>query len=251
MKNKVSFKSLNNFYDLIQNSPPKNEIPSIFNGKLDEFLYYSKNEIRENLIIFSKNKRIAYLNKIIHDFELYESLINITDDKINDWLKKYKTTHNSIMFSLDIDNELIGFLNSYPATSVERMNDNYNHDKEEIQRDFCNYYTKKKLQEAIEFINNQFEIKEPSKPKLKTNLSVPELATLFRELQKLKPDIFDIKSKAELHRFVANNFTSKKQDNISEKGIRKNFNTPDDNAADFWTENMYTIIDNLKKSKEK
>ncbi len=104
-----------------------------------------------------------------------------------------------------------------------------------------------KIEEAYKINPNYVPAELKENPKLKTNLSVPELATLFRELQKLKPDIFDIKSKAELHRFISNNFTSKKQENISTSSIKNNFDNPDSKAADFWIEKLRTIISNLKK----
>lgn len=252
MNKDISFENYNEFLKIIEYYSPRDIEPVRFNIELDKSLFHLKDEIRNNIILFDKENRISYLKKLLHDLKIpLKSVASISINDINKWLKKYNTTYEAATSYSDVENELHFFLQSFPVTYSETEKNNYNPLKEDIQIDFCKYFYKHTLEEAIDFINDQFEITEPTAPKLKTNLSVPELATLFRELNKLKPDIFDIKSKAELHRFIANNVTSKQQDNISTASIKNNFDTPDSKAADFWIEKMYTIIDNLKKSKEK
>jgi hypothetical protein len=88
-------------------------------------------------------------------------------------------------------------------------------------------------------------------PKLKTNLSVPELALLFKLLKDLKPNIFDIKSEAELHRFISTNFETKKtgDNDISTQKLRILFNQPDAKAAEFWLTNLRLLQADVKKFK--
>lgn len=88
-------------------------------------------------------------------------------------------------------------------------------------------------------------------PKLKTNLSVPELALLFKLLKDLKPNIFDIKSEAELHRFISANFETKKtgDKDISRQKLRNLFNQPDAKAAEFWEANIRLLQADVKKLK--
>ena len=90
-----------------------------------------------------------------------------------------------------------------------------------------------------------------SNPKLKTNLSVPELALLFKLLKDLKPNIFDVKSEAELHRFISTNFETKKtgDNDISTQKLRILFNQPDSKAADFWETNLRLLLADVKKLK--
>jgi hypothetical protein len=88
-------------------------------------------------------------------------------------------------------------------------------------------------------------------PKLKTNLSVPELALLFKLLKDLKPNIFDIKSEAELHRFISTNFETKRtgDKDISTQKLRSQFNQPDIKAAEFWETNLRLLQADVKKFK--
>ena len=88
-------------------------------------------------------------------------------------------------------------------------------------------------------------------PKLKTNLSVPELALLFKLLKDLKPNIFDVKSEAELHRFISTNFETKKtgDKDISTQKLRNLFNQPDAKAAEFWETNIRLLQADVKKLK--
>ncbi len=88
-------------------------------------------------------------------------------------------------------------------------------------------------------------------PKLKTNLSVPELALLFKLLKDLKPTIFDVKSEAELHRFISANFETKRtgDKDISTQKLRSQFNQPDCKAAEFWEEKLRLMLADVKKMK--
>ena len=88
-------------------------------------------------------------------------------------------------------------------------------------------------------------------PKLKTNLSVPELALLFKLLKDLKPNIFDIKSEAELHRFISTNFETKRtgDKDISTQKLRSQFNQPESKAAEFWEEKLRLMLADVKKIK--
>ncbi|MBK8516076.1 MAG: hypothetical protein IPL55_07235 [Saprospiraceae bacterium] len=87
--------------------------------------------------------------------------------------------------------------------------------------------------------------------KLKTNLSVPQLAQLFKLIHELKPQIFNVASDAELHRFISMNFETKKsnESGISTEKLRQLFHTPEPNAAEFWEKHLYTMIHNTKKNK--
>ena len=88
-------------------------------------------------------------------------------------------------------------------------------------------------------------------PKLKTNLSVPELALLFKLLKDLKPNIFEVKSEAELHRFISANFETKRtgDKDISTQKLRSQFNQPESKAAEFWEEKLRLMLADVKKMK--
>jgi hypothetical protein len=77
--------------------------------------------------------------------------------------------------------------------------------------------------------------------KLKTNISVPELVLLFRSLDELKPDIFQLESKEELFSFIATNFETKASSSLSAQSIKNNFYKYDEKAKGKWTEHFSTL----------
>lgn len=85
----------------------------------------------------------------------------------------------------------------------------------------------------------------PSLPeKIKVNLSVPQLAYLFRLLYEVKPDIFPGLSKADLYRFIAANFTTKGKGDteISIDSLNNHFCTPEKKTAAFWIEYLKKML---------
>ncbi len=88
--------------------------------------------------------------------------------------------------------------------------------------------------------------------KLKVNLSVPQLALLFKMINDLKPTVFNVKSEAELHRFISANFQTKSSDpdkGISENKLRILFNQSDSKAIEFWEKHLRTMLAEIKKLK--
>jgi len=105
-----------------------------------------------------------------------------------------------------------------------------------------------KIEETYKVNPNYVPAELKENPKLKTNISVPELAFLFKALHELKPDIFNVKSNAELHRFISNNFTTKGSDSISTNKLKILFNESDLNAIDFWKTHFSTLLHNSKNT---
>lgn len=88
--------------------------------------------------------------------------------------------------------------------------------------------------------------------RLKVNLSVPQLGLLFKMINDLKPSIFNLKSEAELHRFISANFQTKNssvENGISENKLRILFNQPDSKAIEFWEKHLRTMLAEIKKMK--
>ena len=102
-------------------------------------------------------------------------------------------------------------------------------------------------QKKLELINDRLESK--TKIKLRTFLTVPQLAYIFKLLAELKPDIFDVKSKAELQRFISANFSTKGTTNqeISTDKLKQLFSDPDPDAAEFWRKHFLTMLAETKK----
>ena len=104
-----------------------------------------------------------------------------------------------------------------------------------------------KIREKEETINPQFK----STPKLKTELSVPQLSLLFKMINDLKPQIFNTKSDAELFRFISANFQTKKssEKGISTQKLRNEFNTPELKSIEFWEKHLHTMLSNIRNLK--
>lgn len=88
-----------------------------------------------------------------------------------------------------------------------------------------------------------------SKKKLKTNLTVKEIAYLFRALH--DEGIIESRQKTDLFNFIAENFSSKQKDEVSANSIKNAFDTPDVNAVDFWQGKFIHLMQKSKKDKEK
>lgn len=96
------------------------------------------------------------------------------------------------------------------------------------------------------------ESNKPSNERLKVNLSVPQLALLFKMINDLKPSVLNVSTEAELLRFISANFQTKNssvENGISENKLRILFNQPDDKAIDFWEKHLRTMLAEIKKMK--
>ena|SRR5690554_715102 len=87
------------------------------------------------------------------------------------------------------------------------------------------------------------------KNKLKTNLTVKEIAYLFRALY--EEGIIEAKHKTDICNFIAESFSSKQKEDVSANSLRNAFESPDFNAVDFWHEKFIHLMQRAKKDKEK
>lgn len=93
------------------------------------------------------------------------------------------------------------------------------------------------------------KLKQASLPKVRTTLTVPELAYLFRALVDAK--IITPRNKTDLFKGIAAVFSSKKGIDISSNSLKNKFDTPEPKAMEFWQEKFYTLGHNAKKDQEK
>jgi len=88
--------------------------------------------------------------------------------------------------------------------------------------------------------------------RLKVNMSVPQLALLFKMISNLKPTVLNVNAEAELLRFISANFQTKNssvENGISENKLRILFNQPDSKAVEFWEKHLRTMLAEIKKLK--
>jgi|GEM_PF-4476547 len=246
------------FTKLLLSSSLHSMPPLAYNKQLSDSLKRIKHEIIGNLFILTKDDRKPYLNSITHSLTDFKKTIPISQSDINECLKKHnipipldeiKEVENKILFEI---------LSSIPRQVKGKFTFNYNEQWHEIQLLYFDYYFSKTLSRLHRFLEEQQAELNPitysteiTKLKLKTNLSVPQLALIFKMLNELKPGIFNINSDAELHRFISASFETKqsKEEGISTDKLRILFNQPDSKAADFWEKHFYTLLTEIKKLK--
>ena len=120
---------------------------------------------------------------------------------------------------------------------------------------FICYYKNMYYDNAKAFIDNQFmgkpinneettSIAPLKHKKLKVNLSVPQLAYLFRLLYDVKPDIFENISKRDITNFIVDNFITKgsAEAGMSSDNLYKHFIKPENTSANFWVDKLTKMI---------
>lgn len=258
---KIQYESFSHFIKQLEYNYPYRIAPFDFKYSMRDYLDYLKTEILDNLIVLSKDKQKAYLNKIRYELQNRRQHAWATQEDIQQWLNKYNIASEEEIRGGNRDNELYRILSSEPPSMREEFEEDFNRDTHGIQQDFYNYYYGYYIDAALNFIDEQLigidpasaaRTTEPVKnQRIKTNLSVPQLALLFSQLNELKPNIFDIKSEAELHRFISASFETKKspETGISTEKLRQLFNQPDSKAAEFWEQHLQTMIARVRKLK--
>lgn len=204
--------------------------------------------------------KVAYLKRISFDLEEFKERCWAKKEDLQKWLDKYQTTIEAIFEGNPFtDNALNMILISEPPSYKETFLPEYNKDTEQVQRVFYNYYYGVFIDLAIQFLKEQETKKvqvmdgefkaEKQGNKLKTKLSVPELAYFFRALE--EEGFFEIKSKTELYNFIAGNFKTKQSEELSPKSIKNKYTNPEHAAIDFLHGKFINLAQRAKKEKEK
>lgn len=189
------------------------------NFNIYKFFSQSKINLRKNLERIDKNKIVI---------RTQASLYSCPEDKVEPLSAKEREEYEYFFRLAD----------AYYRKFVEYFEESYQD------------YKKGLIISTNSLIAEEIEVKTQ---RLKTNLTVPQLALLFKMLDILKPKIFENRTEAELHRFISANFESKNsgENGISTDKLRILFNQPDPKAIDFWEKNLHTLLNELKKFREK
>lgn len=249
-----------------------------FNEELDSmfcshYYQYYMNLTHNEINIFNKDD---FRNRFHHNFlkkvkrDFHEKLLVSLEDKNFDAYKFFSKSKVKIYdrFEDSYKNEIIRKIHTSlfhdekvrPITEEEK--DDYKYFLNLISHYYDGYvlyfyelYNDYKDGRIVSNYNSKIEKETNSTntQRLKTSLSVPQLALLFKMLDTLKPKIFENRTEAELHRFISANFETKKsgEDGISTDKLRILFNQPESKSIDFWEKNLYTLLAELKKFKEK
>lgn len=186
-----------------------------------------------------KLENITYTNLL--DAEIVEPIFNDTFQEITEAVevptiasKKLVVINKELQklnfLNYDIDIENISYLQSIPRLLQDALIGLKSFVNANLSIDFS-------------------KITEPKTNPLKTGLTVPQIAFLFKILSEHNDIGIETKTKTELYNFISQNFATKKstEKGISIKKLAEYFNEPDPDAQAFW----YGIIANWFTDKKK
>nr|WP_294894742.1 hypothetical protein [uncultured Pedobacter sp.] len=102
------------------------------------------------------------------------------------------------------------------------------------------------IEEQTDNQTNSLTAQKPTK--LKTKLSVPQLAYFFKAL--VAEDFFEFKTKKEIYDFISVNFSSKGSEDISENSIKNKYEQPKLEDVDFLHHKFINLCQTAKKDKD-
>lgn len=218
----------------------------INNTKIEHILYYDSDEFLQ----------AEYLMK--NNFLLQNTIINAKEKLVRLILKNLTTAINT-----NCDNQID--LEKIKITSDYRYSVRYADERNVVKRfknhkitpsdenEFKKIWLKTYVNNLVVIRDNIKEIlsitdNELPKNKLKTNLTVKEIAYLFRALY--EEGIIEARRKTDIFNFIAESFSSKQKEDVSANSIKNAFDIPDFNAMDFWQGKFTHLMQRAKKDKE-
>lgn len=266
MSEPLKYEAFNHYLNQFKYNYPYRTAVFDFKFSMRDYLDYFKTEILDNIIILNKDDRKAYLNKLKYELVNKKQYAYTTQETIDEWLAKYNVESEEAIRAGKKDNELYTILTSEPPEFEDEFAENFNRDTHGIQTDFYNYYYGFYLDTAIAFIIEQINEHNPlqslssngsqaqqpvqsTTPKLKVNITVPQLAYLFKMLNDVKPEIFDIEAKTELSNFIAANFITKatEKEGIKTKSVYNLFSDTDKKVANYWVDILKKMLEDARK----
>ncbi|MDN3551010.1 hypothetical protein [Mucilaginibacter aquaedulcis] len=237
------------------NYPYKDAVISSLN-RWKTNLQYLKKEILENLIFLSEPARKAYLKRIKFSCDELMENAHTPLQGLDNWLEQYET---SLWEAVDehpfINTELNKILASEPETFKESFEPEVNKFSALIRQNFYNYFYGYYLEQALAFINEQDDRGQPSNTenqaislKLRSTLTVSQLSYLFKLL--MDEGLFDYKHKAEVYKFIASGFETRKSSEISADSVKNHMDSPELKNIEVIHEKVLHLMQLIKKDKE-
>ena len=242
-----------------------------FKKMLQENMVYFRKEVFSNLENMPKDNNKHYLKRLRYEFEIKNKLATISFMDIQVWLTLYHIESEDEIRYNSTDNPINKILALGTPTLFEKSQEGFNKNTIIIQEQFYTYYYGYYIRKVLTFLDGQIYDQNPyinhhsvdndfspetyprqEKPphtKLKTNLTVPQLAFLFKLLADLNPPIFDIKSKKELYQFIEANFlTTGKHESGPTVAKLNNLNSAvDDTTVEYWIPKIKNMLEEARK----
>ena len=242
---------------------PYQYCPCSFFYQLKDSIPYLKTEVYNNLVTLSEAGKTPYLNNIKYQLgRKYEEI----DPNTLEYVEKYKNEYNVQdydMYNFGYQNGLLKVLSEEPKELEKRFlkphlyDDELPKEADSMQLVFWHYAIKVHCETVFDFVDEQLNLLAPNtktetKPtitKVDTNLTVPQLAYLFRAL--VDEDLITPKQKTDLFKAVSEIFKTKGTETISSSSFKNHFNSPESNAIDFWQGKFTHLMQRAKKDKSK
>ena len=223
----VAFISIinNNHFYLETINVQQLENPQLRNGS-----YITVSHLKISLDEF-KNRVILDSNLSSYDLSYFLGLINnslLNFKEINIDSKNYFSQKDIKMFVREFENE--------EAKPLEIL------DKNQLLaiEEYCKVKYKVCTEMVVGIEKKLNNLPDSDNQKLMINISVADIALLFRLLDEEK--LLTYKHKTEIYRHITSTLKTEKQDNISEASIKNKFLTPDSTAI----RNLNILLTNLK-----
>jgi hypothetical protein len=211
---------LENVY-LLAKMNMKNNFKNYFDGKYSDYseeIYLNAKAIIEVLLNENNlvNKKIELLKA---EFEYLDELNYLSKEYICFIDEKFTDDENRISIQKSAPRRLGRWL------------------KSEI-----NFYEKNITKDFTKIMDGEIK-------KLETNLSVPQLALLFRILKEI--NIIQNENITEMCKTIAGTYATLKKSEISAGSLKNHFDTPEEKALDFWLAKVPSLGNKIRDLKEK
>lgn len=252
---KPCFENFEIFINSLEYNYPVKHSVAYYVYQWRENLKHFKKEILDNLIGLEKTSRAAYLERLEFGCKEFLKNINVYRSSIDQWLEKYETTEIEIFDpSPFISSELNKVLISDVPKFHDAFEEGFNGDTEAIQHDFYNYHYGETLFEALTFINDKAgrgdsAEKTSLRKKIRSELTVGQLAYFFKLMMDEK--LISFKAKTEVYNFIADNFDTSRQGDISSDSVKNKMDSPNPKDMDLVKEKLLHMLQFLKKDSEK
>lgn len=240
--------------------------PILFKEKIEKKVIILKQEILENLINLSKDDRKPYLKRLEYIIQCNDINRTRNQETVDFWLEHYNIKSEDHIYNYGLGQPLCDLLRlEYKEDTKDEI---VKHDVEMFDMKFAFYdvFNARSIDDMLKFISEQINEHSPypiqntpsqsnitadssAKPKLKTNLTVPQLAYLFKMLMDINPPIFDTKTKKEVYEFIEANFTTKGKEDSGPTVAKLNnlYSDVDKATAMFWATKLKKMLEDARK----
>lgn len=213
-------------------------------------LTIARNSLLTNILVL---ENLVFYQTYIKDSITLD--MDILSDEVitSNWYSTHKSKIKDILKEYSLPIDAIDYLKQLQTSNNILLSDAPIHfsvkAKSSLIRKLDDWFTEQINFYKANFSINISQLQPTNIGKIQTNLSVKELAFLFKMLCVEK--IIIPENQTELFKFIAANFSTKGKDDLSWKSVKNNFLSSDFKTADDWIEKFIHLQQHSKKIREK